>query len=198
MSISWTEKELLKAEQHILRDRINVYIYPVLTLPPEVVSEIFVHFLSVYPKRAPQKGLLSPIILAQICGLWRQIAFSTPRLWRTFGITLTDESDGAGQVSAVETLLQRSGSCPLSVEFSYSRYDASPLFQTITAHRARWQHLKLCIHVRDLSTMFGLGPFPILRSLTTTGWLASPMDFGYRSTTSLAAPLLHRVALGHY
>ncbi|KAJ7742565.1 hypothetical protein B0H16DRAFT_1247778, partial [Mycena metata] len=71
-----------------LRDRLNAYTYPVLTLPPEVMSEIFVHFLPVYPKRAPQKGLLSPSTLGQICCLWREIAFSTPQLWRTVKIFL--------------------------------------------------------------------------------------------------------------
>ncbi|KAJ7716301.1 hypothetical protein B0H16DRAFT_1262513, partial [Mycena metata] len=54
-----------------------------LTLPPEVVAGIFV---PVDPKRAPQKGLLAPITLGQICRIWRQIAFSAPSLWRTFEI----------------------------------------------------------------------------------------------------------------
>ncbi|KAJ7720010.1 hypothetical protein B0H16DRAFT_1739040 [Mycena metata] len=65
-----------------LKKRLNSRYYPVLTLPNELVSEIFLHFLPEYPRCPPLWGRLSPMTLTQICRQWREIAISTPRLWR--------------------------------------------------------------------------------------------------------------------
>ncbi|KAJ7711666.1 hypothetical protein B0H16DRAFT_592200 [Mycena metata] len=194
------EKKLLEAEQETLQERLDAYTYPVLTLPPEIVSEIFVHFLPVYPKRAPQKGLLSPITLGQVCRLWRQIAFSTPQLWRTFTLVLyADASERSYQADHVrmEAALRRSGSSPLSVQvFSYSRPETTPLFDTLMAHRARWQHLQIFVQIHNLAAIDG--PFPVLRSLTTSVWIPRAEDARRRSTAFRASPLLHRVAIRQY
>ncbi|KAJ7701038.1 hypothetical protein B0H14DRAFT_2305838, partial [Mycena olivaceomarginata] len=71
----------LKEEKDSLRARLAIYIYPVLTLPNEIVSEIFVHFLPAFPQFPPPIGLLSPYLLCQICRKWRDIVFSTSALW---------------------------------------------------------------------------------------------------------------------
>ncbi|KAJ7722787.1 hypothetical protein B0H16DRAFT_1895998 [Mycena metata] len=194
------EKQLLEAEQETLHERLDAYTYPVLTFPPEVVSKIFVRFLPAYPKRAPQKGLLSPITLGQICQLRREIAFSTPKLWRTFGIFLRGANgevlkDRVDQVH-VEAALGRSGSCPLSVELDYVRDEISPLFETIMAHRTRWQHLKLFVPMHNFAAIDG--PFPLLRTLTTTAWILNADDETQRSTAFRASPLLRRVAIEQY
>ncbi|KAJ7742547.1 hypothetical protein B0H16DRAFT_1890215 [Mycena metata] len=193
------EKKLLEAEQETLQDRLDAYTYPVLTLPPEVMSEIFVHFLPVYPERAPQKGLLSPITLGQICRLWRQIAFSTPSLWRTFKLFLRP----GGSVQRyeadhthTETSLQRSGSCPLSVEVEHAQYNTPSVLHLVLAHRTRWEHLKLFVSVRNLPVI--IGPFPLLRTLTTTVWVGGLHDETYRPATFHSAPLLRRVAIDNY
>ncbi|KAJ7641164.1 hypothetical protein FB45DRAFT_712335, partial [Roridomyces roridus] len=55
---------------------------PVLTLPNEITSEIFVHFLPPYPVCPPMTGLDSPTSLTHICRQWREIALATPKLWR--------------------------------------------------------------------------------------------------------------------
>ncbi|KAJ6526043.1 hypothetical protein B0H19DRAFT_1197750 [Mycena capillaripes] len=52
---------------------------PALSLPNELVSDIFVRFLPVYPKLPPPIGLLSPYLLCHICRRWRNIALTTPR-----------------------------------------------------------------------------------------------------------------------
>ncbi|KAJ7709337.1 hypothetical protein B0H16DRAFT_1821851 [Mycena metata] len=193
------ERKLLEAEQETLQERLDAYTYPVLSLPPEIVSEIFVHFLPAYPKRAPQKGPLSPIILGHICRLWRAIAFSTSRLWRTFKLvryaTDSGQSDHADQVR-VEAALRRSGSCPISVELEYFRLKTTLLFETIMAHRARWQHLKLFLSANSLGAI--IGPFPLLRTLTTTAGFSFNRDAAHRPTTFHSAPLLRRVAINSY
>ncbi|KAJ6602788.1 hypothetical protein DFH09DRAFT_857437, partial [Mycena vulgaris] len=71
----------LRHEREAIEDQLDVYKYPVLTLPNETVSEIFMHFLPVYPDRPAQVELFSPATLGQICGKWREIAVATPSLW---------------------------------------------------------------------------------------------------------------------
>ncbi|KAJ7720949.1 hypothetical protein B0H16DRAFT_1792262 [Mycena metata] len=191
--------QALRAEQETVQERLDAYTYPVLTLPPELVSDIFVHFLPVYPKRAPHTGLLSPTTLGQICRPWREIAFSTPQLWRTFKLVLpardSKRSDQADHVR-MEAALRRSRSCPLSVELCYYRRETTPLFETIIAHRARWQHLRLFVLVANLAAIEG--PFPLLRSLTTSVLVPTTDDARRRSTAFRASPLLHRVAIAQY
>ncbi|KAJ6560151.1 hypothetical protein B0H19DRAFT_945240, partial [Mycena capillaripes] len=65
-----------------VQERLNSFKYPVLTLPAEIISEIFVHFLPIYPSCPPLTGFLSPTLLTQICRKWRHIALTTPALWR--------------------------------------------------------------------------------------------------------------------
>ncbi|KAJ7244348.1 hypothetical protein C8J57DRAFT_1015246, partial [Mycena rebaudengoi] len=82
-SIASLEAELcpIRDERKALQDELDAYKYPVLTLPLEVVSKIFLQFVPVYPDVAPAIGFLSPARLGQICRQWRGIAFSTPSLW---------------------------------------------------------------------------------------------------------------------
>ncbi|KAK6977953.1 F-box domain-containing protein, partial [Favolaschia claudopus] len=66
----------------VIQNRLDAFIYPVLTLPNEVVSEIFIQFLPAYPKPPPLVGTSSPTLLTHICQKWRAIALATPKLWR--------------------------------------------------------------------------------------------------------------------
>jgi hypothetical protein len=65
--------------------RLDGVVYPVLTLPPEITSEIFLQCLPLVPdlskttKEAP-KSSDAPLLLLQICQMWRSIAFMTPPL----------------------------------------------------------------------------------------------------------------------
>ncbi|KAJ7641254.1 hypothetical protein FB45DRAFT_785265, partial [Roridomyces roridus] len=88
----------------------------VFTLPNELISEIFCHFIPEYPLCPPHMGLSSPTVLTHICRRWRQIALGTPELWRAIslldpGIEQVQEPDPG----AVEFWLQHSGCLPLSL-----------------------------------------------------------------------------------
>ncbi|KAJ7259389.1 hypothetical protein C8J57DRAFT_1019314, partial [Mycena rebaudengoi] len=72
-----------RREREGLNSRLGDYKYPILTLPVEITSEIFIAFLPLYAKCPdPMIRLLSPTLLGQVCRNWREIAFDTPRLWR--------------------------------------------------------------------------------------------------------------------
>ncbi|KAJ7280798.1 hypothetical protein C8J57DRAFT_1174426 [Mycena rebaudengoi] len=84
-------------ERQDLQTRLDTYKYPVLTLPTDITSEIFVHFLPPYPERPPTTGLSSPHILGQICRTWREIALSMPRLWRAISYDVSNQGAGFTQ-----------------------------------------------------------------------------------------------------
>jgi hypothetical protein len=73
---------MLRSEKSAAQERLDSYKYPVLTLPSEIVCNIFIHFLPIYPTCPPLTGPLSPILLTHICGGWREIALALPVLWR--------------------------------------------------------------------------------------------------------------------
>ncbi|KAJ7111678.1 hypothetical protein C8R44DRAFT_632393, partial [Mycena epipterygia] len=55
-------------------------VYPVLTLPTEIITRIFVECLpsDEFVRPSPSKP---PLTLAQICSRWRDISLSTRGVW---------------------------------------------------------------------------------------------------------------------
>ncbi|KAJ7467541.1 hypothetical protein FB451DRAFT_394297 [Mycena latifolia] len=134
--------EVLQTEMTRAQERLESYTYPVLTLPNEIVSEIFVHFLPVYPLCPPINGLESPTLLTHICRRWREIALATPALWRA--ISLTGDQD----LHILESWLNRSRSLPLSLEMDtiFSSISEECL-EKLALHAARWENAKLGLRV---------------------------------------------------
>ncbi|KAJ6532274.1 hypothetical protein DFH09DRAFT_1370338 [Mycena vulgaris] len=191
----------LENETNLQQNRqITAAAYPVLTLPNEIVSEIFIHFLPLYPKPPPLIGLLSPALLCEICHKWRNIGLTTPALWRAVGLSL-DNITGrlAQQLSLLETYLKRSSASPFSFQLeSILPSLAVPFLRTMSSHWDRCEHLALSL-ARDFPR--GLkGPFPNLA-------IASFGDNNFPNPANLiaafdVAPLLRKLALrfnhGHH
>ncbi|KAJ6566281.1 hypothetical protein B0H19DRAFT_1257534 [Mycena capillaripes] len=57
-------------------------LVPALSLPYELISEIFILCLPLHRRVRPGRKR-APLLLAQICGHWRSIALATPELWRS-------------------------------------------------------------------------------------------------------------------
>ncbi|KAF8175457.1 hypothetical protein K438DRAFT_2022887 [Mycena galopus ATCC 62051] len=145
--------------------------YPVLTLPPEIVAEIFTNWLPSYPDCPPPRGSLSPLFLGQICRQWRTIAFSTPSLWRAIRVELTrghSEKELAAELKLLKTWLKRSGDCPLSLGLTHARnvtHRLVPQFlRAIVAHRQRWEHVDILMPFEHMHLI--QGDMPLLRNLT--------------------------------
>ncbi|KAJ7479691.1 hypothetical protein FB451DRAFT_1130966 [Mycena latifolia] len=156
----------LRAERDILERQLA---YPVHTLPNEITSEIFVNFLPAYPIPPPLSGILSPVVLGHICREWREIAFSTPRLWRAIEIVFIDEEDLPKQLDILKTWLLRSGECPLSISLEYPETnddsgDLTPFIDATLAHCTRWDVMKFVVPVAYLRLI--RGGMPMLRQLT--------------------------------
>ncbi|KAJ7074036.1 hypothetical protein C8F01DRAFT_1043119 [Mycena amicta] len=112
-----TALDALCAERMLIQDRLDSYTYPVLTLPTEIVSEIFIQYIPIYPACPPLLGDGSPTKLAQICRHWREIAHATPMLWRAIELFLSDSLLDActSQLDTAKTWLERSRALPLSI-----------------------------------------------------------------------------------
>ncbi|KAJ6533307.1 hypothetical protein DFH09DRAFT_875947, partial [Mycena vulgaris] len=70
----------LEKQKRGLETSLSLMVYPVLTLPIEITSRIFVHCLPADGRVCPSPSA-APLILAQICRHWRDVALSTCHLW---------------------------------------------------------------------------------------------------------------------
>ncbi|KAJ7161992.1 hypothetical protein C8R43DRAFT_919847 [Mycena crocata] len=144
---------LLLGERETLERRLDTYKYPVLNLPNEIVSEFFIHVLPPYPSRPLIDGLLSPTVLGHVCRRWRDIAFSTPALWRAISVSLGEPRLDDKLFRTLETWLSRSESLPLSLSLSYDSNLEEDTVQRflglIIRHCPRLQYLELSTPIRD-------------------------------------------------
>ncbi|KAJ7173556.1 hypothetical protein C8R46DRAFT_946230 [Mycena filopes] len=153
----------LRGRKAIVQERLESYTYPVLTLPPEIVSEIFTHFLPTYPDCPHPDGRDSPTRLTQICRAWREISLGTPSLWRAVCLWPRYNLPPARLAREFETWTRRSRRYPMAVDLEFLPDELiSELLISIAAQRARLEHLLL--HVHDVYSLPPLsGPMPRLR-----------------------------------
>ncbi|KAK7024141.1 hypothetical protein R3P38DRAFT_2531496 [Favolaschia claudopus] len=190
--------ELLFEKESV--QRLDDYNYPILTVPNEIVSEIFELLVPPYPVCPPQAGPFSPALLSHICSRWRQIALATPRLWRAIALSFSHGSKSTAsrrQVELAEAWLRRSGCCPLSLEIHRDAFrelqrknnggHGQKIYTLIATHMDRWEYLRVS------SSVIGRQVFrcsmPLLRSLALDGGRESP------ATAFADAPLLRSLSI---
>ncbi|KAJ6481390.1 hypothetical protein DFH09DRAFT_1107643 [Mycena vulgaris] len=156
-------------ECEALQDQLNSYVYPVLTLPNEIVSEIFSHFI--YPESPPLVGIFSSLMLEQICHTSCEIAVSTSSLWPAIRLDLGAQStiDHATQLRLTETWLDLSRVFPLSIALAWNARarDAAmqPTLAALFAHSFRWEKMDMCIPFSDIVS-FSVRTMPLLHIVT--------------------------------
>ncbi|KAF8146490.1 hypothetical protein K438DRAFT_1944552 [Mycena galopus ATCC 62051] len=155
---------LLTAERKTIQQKIQSITYPVLSLPFEVISDIFIQCLPDLQhadpifKFSPQK-LPIPLLLSQICKAWKDVVLDTPKLWAIFRICVefwpTDHGLGSRRLAK---WVERAGSSPLSfvLERIQPHFDTpkspSQILGPILALSTRWQTVGLRLPRRDLIT----------------------------------------------
>ncbi|TDL25754.1 hypothetical protein BD410DRAFT_606722 [Rickenella mellea] len=82
-------------------------------LPPELWSNIFLDCLPFHPSFA---ALKAPLLLTHVCRHWRDVALSTPTLWSNISLTGGIESITDTTLIRFDMWLERSRSCPLSID----------------------------------------------------------------------------------
>ncbi|KAJ7487343.1 hypothetical protein B0H11DRAFT_2015275 [Mycena galericulata] len=156
--------DALRNQKQIVLDRLAAYKYPVLTLPSEIVSKIFLHSLPPYPLCPPATGICSPTNLTHICRKWRAIALATPALWRAIPLRYDGENIGDKQVDMLQSWLSKSGALPLAIEMD-ERYPHFGVLHAIIRHSARWERAILAVNMLS-DLLYIKGPMPLLRSLS--------------------------------
>ncbi|KAK7016049.1 hypothetical protein R3P38DRAFT_2994962 [Favolaschia claudopus] len=161
---------------------------PLLSLPNETISEIFIRFLPLYPEPPPVAGLYSPIVLTHACHLLREIARATPELWRAINlVSLLQQRAGKDAALAGPMWLRYSGCLPISLKYD-CHYEAMQdsldggLLATLAQYLSRLEHLVL--YQRNLRQLDAIsGPLPLLRTLTLV--CARPVPGSIVPTTTL-------------
>ncbi|KAJ6459530.1 hypothetical protein C8R45DRAFT_912960 [Mycena sanguinolenta] len=188
----------LRLQRAQVQDKLVSYKYPVLTLPNEIVAEIFIHFLPDYPHCPPLTGLESPLVLTQICREWRAIALETPALWQAMSLVPDSSIKFEHQAHLCRLWLERSRSCPLSIvfnEWSSSRLYASETppqaLHIVIPHLARCETLVLSLSILPPLDI----PMPLLRrlELSLVGRGSDPASTPRAAFTD--APLLRTVLI---
>ncbi|KAJ7217002.1 hypothetical protein GGX14DRAFT_358406 [Mycena pura] len=157
--IAELDAEILKLERFLralLFERATIWerldTFPVLALPNEITSEIFLNFIPAYPG-------WPPIQLMRVCRQWRDIALNTPQLWRAIEIHIDDERC----IRAANTWLVRSGSCPLSIKMNSFIECKKEAVEVILSHRSRWECV--VIDIPWYSHLLDIASYPLLRQL---------------------------------
>ncbi|KAK7055859.1 F-box domain-containing protein [Favolaschia claudopus] len=193
------DTEISQFERPVAQLRLE-NVYPVLSLPNEIVSEIFIHFLPAYPNRPPLTGLRSPTLLTHICAKWRYIALSTHALWRAFTLrfAFNDAQTIQHQIDLAESWLSRSGSYPLSVQIDDSKTEADlppeESFLAIAAQRGRLEYFGYNNHARE-NVLLIPGSLTLLRHLDLD--LSSAIT-NKLAVTSEEAPVLRSASLAAF
>ncbi|KAJ7174066.1 hypothetical protein C8R43DRAFT_873594 [Mycena crocata] len=179
--------------------RLNTY--PVLTLPNEITSEIFLRFLPEYPLCPPLIGSLSPTLLTHICRQWRVIAIANPALWRAISLSFRqpDRNNHEQKIALMTVWLARSGALPLSIRISIQcMHDdcmhSHGCMESLIHHRSRWEYLQVTDVLPHPLPSFA-GSAPLLQQLEFSGssWANTLEDY---QVASDVAPLLRTAILG--
>ncbi|KAJ7464347.1 hypothetical protein FB451DRAFT_1489528, partial [Mycena latifolia] len=69
----------LTNEKTAIQESIDRIVYPILTIPVEITSEIFLHCLPDEPQQPSEST--APMLLGAVCREWRIISRGDSRLW---------------------------------------------------------------------------------------------------------------------
>ncbi|KAF7354704.1 F-box domain-containing protein [Mycena sanguinolenta] len=145
---------LLEVERDIIQKKLSSVTYPVLKLPFDVTSEIFLNCVPDLQDSLPifdfsPERLPIPVLLTQICRAWRKIAFKIPQIWATFflGLDAVWRKDNTLRPPRLAEWLAKTGSSPLSFVLERRSLDRSPtptpLLGPILALSNQWQNVDL-------------------------------------------------------
>ncbi|KAJ7615603.1 hypothetical protein DFH06DRAFT_123135, partial [Mycena polygramma] len=171
---------LRKEDMDIVKALAGV-VYPVLSLPNEITSEIFTQYVDkdLMVNRRYGKHY-SPLCLASVCSLWRALALSHCSLWTHLGwrrdepFHLTD---------LLRIWLPRAGGLPLHLNISLpkSSTQAANVLRTLGQYSAQWQSLEIGSQGPIFFPNDIRGPFPYLTKFhlkaftTSDGWTTLPL-----------------------
>ncbi|KAJ7052705.1 kinase-like domain-containing protein [Mycena amicta] len=178
---------------------------PILSLPPEMITEIFLHIVPPYPERTPIPDKDSP-----------GIALATPTLWAGFSVTLHRKDSLQHKLELMKLSIVRSGSHPLSISLQSKKnlQLLASFLELISAHIARCEHIAFCFPLHYLSQLEGQPNSLKTLAIHSPSWqvLYPHYDLHINSTTGVSyfdlrptlttlfrnAPALHNIHIRFY
>jgi hypothetical protein len=109
----------ISSKHKSLRKALNNRFCPVLQLPLEISTEIFMHYLqaSIYMRTTPFQ-------LGRICHAWRDLVWSNPGLWSTVTVALWDsQRHSNSNCKLLREWLVHSGQQPLTIKLALALSD---------------------------------------------------------------------------
>ncbi|KAJ7061345.1 hypothetical protein C8F01DRAFT_1288913 [Mycena amicta] len=112
--------------------QLEATVHPILTIPPEIMAEIFCHAAAISPNKWP-------LVATSVCTAWRSIASATPHLWNTFHETITARPREPFRL--LQLWIFRSGSLPLDLTITVSHDEE--LRRLLASTVSRWRRVEL-------------------------------------------------------
>ncbi|KAK7026277.1 F-box domain-containing protein [Favolaschia claudopus] len=206
----YAQIERLEAERKSIVTALDAIVYPILSLPVDITTEIFAHYfddllddggklqIPVFNlERARHAG---PLRLSHVCRAWRSIAVEMPSLWNRIRATsLQKNPPGPDWRKLLNCWLSRTGSHMLYLDFvglQHRDVQTRLLFPSIASYSPRWRVLRCYLNTPILFPIDTIrGRIPLLRKLDVR---RQDIDAsGDRVTAFFEAPELRKVQLCH-
>ncbi|KAJ3550766.1 hypothetical protein NMY22_g244 [Coprinellus aureogranulatus] len=172
-----TERKIQEIKQQI--GAHEVLLSPARKIPDDIYREIFFWCLAPSSDIQDVDAFSATLLLTRVCGRWRQIVHSMPRLWTKLLIRYRDPEKMPLGISIVEQWMNRSGSLPISVicepdQEAALRPAHLGLFATLAPSFGRWKDLAMTllgkssdikVALRFLDTCGNTNPFLQIESL---------------------------------
>ncbi|KAJ7628882.1 hypothetical protein FB45DRAFT_919432 [Roridomyces roridus] len=175
----------LDTERRQLEAQSDAIVYPVLSLPPELTSLIFIHCLpsTSLPRPSP---LEPPLLVAQICRQWRAIAVGTPELWSSVALSDSHSPD------LLDVWLSRSAQCPLNILLDDGDVErACKLVDTCKPYADRWEDVQFNLPEEALLGFKDLSRVPLLKRMS----VSRRGMYGFKEIFEMTEAPLLRVAV---
>ncbi|KAJ7020227.1 hypothetical protein C8F04DRAFT_1275345 [Mycena alexandri] len=184
-----------KLDIAVARTAVDVLTHacPILTLPPEITSEIFLEYVSgnhldlMLP--SSYRYHCGPPLLATICRAWRTIALGLPAIWSNIALSPSTKS------ALFQCCVARARRHLLTLDIAHR--DAGCIFDLIAPHSMQWEVLRLYVRLPVSFPMNEIrGRIPFLEKLTLVS--SDHPEYIPRSpfiTAFFDAPLLREVNL---
>ncbi|KAJ7172899.1 hypothetical protein C8R43DRAFT_1058314 [Mycena crocata] len=186
---------LHSAREQVLQDLAGV-VYPVLEIPTEITSEIFLHCVLSHEYHVGQN--IAPLTLASVCRRWRAVALSTCRLWTqlNFGRQWTSSPHSntgwnyctpTGVANRLEYWVPRAAGIPIDLHIQLPPSpspESDNILRIVGQHTSRWRNLELTSNGSITFPSDVEGPFSALRKILLRSY---PSAGGFTTIPSLCA-----------
>ncbi|KAJ6475958.1 hypothetical protein C8R47DRAFT_1290558 [Mycena vitilis] len=173
---------VLRKEDEDVVEALAGVVYPVLSLPNEITSEIFTRYVDkdLMLNRRYGKQHYSPLCLSSVCSLWRALALSQCSLWTHLGWRRDEPSH---LPDLLRIWLPRAGGLPLHLNLSLpaSSTQSANVLRTLGQYSAQWQSLEIGSPGPVAFPNSIRGPFPCLTKFhlqafdSSDGWTTLPL-----------------------